>query len=69
MDNITPVVESIALWLGAFVGIQKLVDWFLSEKHKEKLAYWATKHEKRKGEKKGVSPLLAFGIDSSDEIR
>jgi hypothetical protein len=46
MDNITPVVGSIALWLGAFVGILKLVDWFLSEKHKEKLAYWATKHEK-----------------------
>jgi len=42
MNNITPVVGSIALWLGAFVGILKLVDWFLSEKHKEKLAYWAT---------------------------
>jgi len=39
--KLVPVIGSIALWTGAFIGLLKLVDWFLSARQKEKLAFWA----------------------------
>jgi len=39
--NFVPVIGSIALWTGAFVGLLKLFDWLLSAKQKERLAFRA----------------------------